>query len=161
MKPNKRVNRDILAYFSLCECLRHFIAKLQSTQNARYSGRYAWFTLGGFVKKILFLFLFLFVNSTVFGATVADNVTITEMSISKSYGDYVFIKVSAEPSRIACATNGYWHFTLPLSTETDKAIYSTLLSAYMSKSKIRIDGYSNAGCNEFGTIESMSGFTLK
>jgi hypothetical protein len=110
--------------------------------------------------KYFFLFLTLItVNAE--ATTKVDDAVIQQVSISKPYGNYAFIRLLNKPvSTLGCANNGYWHFTLPLVSEIDKVMYSSLLAAYMSKTSVSLSGFETVSCNEFDTIESLSGFVL-
>lgn len=109
--------------------------------------------------KYLIVLLAVVLVSTVHASEVLDT-KIVQMSINKQYGSYVFIKLENSAARISCSTNGHWDYTLSIQTEADKAMYSTLLSAYMAGKKVNIYGFSTPVCNEFPSVESMAGFNV-
>ncbi len=90
-----------------------------------------------------------------FGANVS-NTKIVRVAINAEYGDYAFIKLANAPERIQCSTNGTWDYTLPLTTETNRAMYSTILAAFMSGKTVNVYGLSSPDCNEFPHVESMN-----
>ena len=115
------------------------------------------------MKKLLLAVCLLSAN--VQAKTIVQDATIVKLGVYKSYGNFAWIKLSKDPSRPednGCATDLSWHFTLPLNTEQDKVMYSTLLAAFHAKTPLRIDGYS-AGitCSEYPAVESMDGFTFE
>lgn len=86
--------------------------------------------------------------------------TILQLHIRKSIGDIVFIRLHALPTGTpSCATNGYWHYTLPLGTPTDSKIYASLLAAFTAQVPVTFSGLGS--CNEFGTIESADSILLE
>ncbi|ROQ23373.1 hypothetical protein [Gallaecimonas pentaromativorans] len=106
------------------------------------------------------LIIFLAVFSVVSYASEINGVKVKQLSINENYGDFIFIKLSQSPERIACSKNGYWDYTLKLSTDADKALYSMLLMAASSGKSINVSGLDQPACNEFNTIESASRIDL-
>lgn len=100
-------------------------------------------------------------SATKLNAGIIVEGKIAELAISKSYSNFVFIKMDTVQSKIPCATNGSWHFTLPLNTDQEKSMYSAILAAHMAGKTIRLDGFTPGVFSEFGSIESLSTFTLK
>lgn len=100
---------------------------------------------------ILFLFY-----ATLSNASSISNVKVKKLAINSQYGDFVFIELESDPERIACSINGGWDYTLSLTSETHKAMYSMLLAAHMSQRAISISGLSVPSCNEFPSIESAA-----
>lgn len=102
---------------------------------------------------VIGLFL-LAIGSAAHATSDISNTTIADLSISKAYGSFVFIKVAASPANpAACSTNGGWHFTLPLSTAADQQLYAMLLTAFASGTTVDMSGL--GACNEHGAIESL------
>lgn len=93
-------------------------------------------------------------------ATGVENSLVEKIAINDVYGSYVFIKLNKSPERIPCSTNGPWDYTLPLSNEGQKAIFTILIAAKISGMAINIGGSSNPACNEFPHIESVGAIYL-
>jgi hypothetical protein len=90
-----------------------------------------------------------------------SNVTISELNINKAIGSMVFIKTSADPStqqKISCHTDQYWNFVLPLASDADKSIYTALLTALATQSKVTLGG--NGTCGSYSLIETLSSFSI-
>lgn len=88
-----------------------------------------------------------------------SNTTVVGLSINKTYGSFVFIKVAGTPpSPFACSTNGAWHYTLPLATTADRQLYAMLLAAFLNGTTVHMAGL--GACNEYGTIESLGSLTV-
>lgn len=102
------------------------------------------------MKKAIFILIMCFCPFV--SAANVDKVNIIQIELAKDYGDYVFIKLDIPVVKTGCHINTYWNYTLPLATETDKAIFTMLLSAHMSGKKIGIRG--TGSCSQFGSIES-------
>ena len=79
---------------------------------------------------------------------------IVTLEIAKDYGNFVFIKLDVTPTAIpACsAYNGFWNYTLPLITDTDRRVFAMLMTAYATQHTVLIRGADT--CGEFGSIES-------
>lgn len=83
-----------------------------------------------------------------------SNTTVVDVSINRDYGPYVFIRVATAPANpAACSSNGYWHYTLPLSGDGVREIYSMLLTAHVSGATVDLSGL--GVCNEFASVESL------
>ena len=90
------------------------------------------------------------------GASAATEVqgVVAEIAVDKAYGNFAFVRFDRAPSTsIACSTNSYWHFTLPLSTEAEKRMFAVLVTARAMGSATKAIG--SGACSEFGSIESM------
>jgi hypothetical protein len=94
-------------------------------------------------------------------ATAADveAAHVLNLAINKSFGNFVFVKLDKPHAvPIACAINGSWQYTLPLSTEVDKRMFALLVTAQTTGKPVSINGA--GACNEFGAVESMSALGL-
>ncbi|WP_096086616.1 hypothetical protein [Agaribacterium haliotis] len=103
--------------------------------------------------KLLTLTVFLLISNVVYSNSV-HGVEIIKLAINPAYGNYVLIKLDQPPERISCSENGSWDFTLSLTSDVYKHMYSLLLSAFMAGKKIDINGTNS--CNEFPHIESVN-----
>jgi len=108
--------------------------------------------------KSIFIIFCMLVSNTIF-ATNVEHATIVQLDINKNYGEFVFIKLDTHPDFISCAINHYWSYTMPLVSDMDKAMYSALLSAFTSGTKVTIGG-TNV-CSDFPAIESAQSIRLE
>ena len=84
---------------------------------------------------------------------------VLRVQISKPLGQFAFIQTDATVATpAACSTNGYWQFTVTLTSPGDSQIYAALLAAAVSGAPVVIAG-TNA-CSEFNTVESLAMFEL-
>lgn len=86
-----------------------------------------------------------------------SNVTITQLNINRSLGNFLFIRTSVQPTIIGCQTDGNWNLVLPLDSDLANKIYSGLLSAQVSQSKVTLIG--SGTCSQWG-IEHLNNFTI-
>lgn len=100
---------------------------------------------------------FLLFSSGAYSSARLANVTITKLNINKGIGNLVFILASEPPVTSGCHTNKDWSMVLPLDTELDNKIYSALLAAYASNSKVQLDG--SGQCSSHG-IEYLNNFSI-
>jgi hypothetical protein len=91
-------------------------------------------------------------------ASGVQRTTITNLQISKAYGDFVFIQVSGVPLGSPACENSGWNYTLSLSSPGDSQLYAMLLTAYTSGALINIEGAGT--CNEVGFVESLQTLQL-
>ena len=89
-------------------------------------------------KLSLTILAYLF-SATTF-ATSQYGVTIENLNINRDVQE-VFLRTSVTPTTHGCHTDTSWSFTFKLSTEADKATYSTLLAAQMAGKSINIIGF--------------------
>lgn len=88
-----------------------------------------------------------------------SNVTIEKLHINKSIGEVLFIVTSSDQSKVGCHTDNNWNYVMPLTSELDKTLYSALLAAYVSQSKVQIIGTGECG-SAFANIESLDKFYI-
>lgn len=88
-------------------------------------------------------------------AASVNNTDVTVVMVDRSMAAKVFIKTSvARPaSSPTCHSNG-WAFVLPLATDTEKAIYTALLSAKSAGRKVNLVG--TGECGTQSTIETLN-----
>ncbi|HMU65609.1 MAG TPA: hypothetical protein PKE57_00610 [Cellvibrionaceae bacterium] len=94
-------------------------------------------------------------------ASEVNDTKISQIGFNKQYGNFVFVKLEKSASRISCSTNGFWDYTLSLEGDIGKSIYSSLLAAYMAGKTVTVYGLSTPACNEFASVESISGLWVK
>lgn len=87
-------------------------------------------------------------------ASTVSNVKIKKIAIDHVYGDYAFIALESSPDRIPCAINHTWDYTLPLTDDLYRTMFSMLLAAHLSGRAITIAGLDIPACNEFYAVES-------
>lgn len=104
--------------------------------------------------KIVVLLVFVLTAQLSFAASV-NNTEVTVIMLDRSMTAKVFIKTSvARPAGSpTCHTNS-WAFVLPLATDTEKAIYSALLSAKTAGKKVNLIG--TAECGTHSTVETLN-----
>jgi hypothetical protein len=92
---------------------------------------------------------------TGFAATVS-NTEIKMVMIERQHGAKVFLTtmVAKTANSPTCHTNASWAFVLPLTTDTDKAIYSALLAAKSAGRKVNLVGAGE--CNTHAAIETLT-----
>lgn len=96
--------------------------------------------------------------------TTLSAVQIEKLNLNRSLGSKIFIRTSASPqeqTRIECHTDNNWNFVLPLESDLDKSIYSSLLAALASGKTVTLTGTN--GCDEssgYSTIETLKNFTI-
>lgn len=96
----------------------------------------------------------------VLNANTLDNVTIEKIHINRNTGEYAYIITSMDHvSPISCHTIGGMQFVLPLSTELDRLVYSSLLAAHFSKAKVKLVG--NGDCLNGMPIETLRSIYTK
>jgi hypothetical protein len=109
----------------------------------------------------LFVTILLLGSASFASASTLQGVKITRLHINRGLPQKVFITtstpVSAQPHP-ACATDLQWNYVMPLVTDTEKAMYASLLAAYTSQSSIDLIGPD--ACDVYPTIESLVMFTL-
>ncbi len=100
-------------------------------------------------------------------ASTLTKVEIEYMSINRGL-DQVFIRASTSPvdqGLIGCHTDSNWNYTFKLkdsatnptsNTETNSAVYSSLLAAFISKRKVTIVGAGNCTNLNYGKVEDVS-----
>lgn len=93
-------------------------------------------------------------------SAVADlqNVTITALNINKSLGNFLFIRTSTAPTVVGCQTNSDWNLILPLDSDLSNKIYSALLAAQASQSKVSLGGAGT--CNSSFGVELLNNITV-
>lgn len=80
---------------------------------------------------------------------------VLELEVNKTFGAFVFVRMDKAPTApIACSTNGYWHYTLPLASDLDKRMFAMLLTAQAGGKAVSIAGLGS--CSEFSAIESAA-----
>lgn len=80
-----------------------------------------------------------------------NHVQIERMTV---LSEKVYIKVSSLPaSRPACATNGGFHFAMPINDDNGKATLSMILAAYASKSSVSIRSLDT--CTYVNNVEDL------
>ena len=97
--------------------------------------------------------------STFCVASSMSGVTITRLSINRGVPQKIFISTSTPvslQSHPSCATDTNWNFVIPLVSDTDKALYATLLAAYTSQSLVDLVGPD--ACDVYPTVESRVSF---
>lgn len=94
-----------------------------------------------------------------FAGSYLDGTRISQIAINKTIGDYIFIRIASAPIGIpSCSNHGYWHYTLPMVSAADKAIYAALVAAMMAGSTVNVGGLGN--CNQFASVESLESFSV-
>jgi hypothetical protein len=93
-----------------------------------------------------------------FAGSQVSGATITNLQISKSYGNFVFIQVSSTPTGAPACANSSWHYTLSFGNPSDNQLYAMLLTAYSSGALVNIAGTGN--CNDVGFTESLQALQL-
>jgi hypothetical protein len=82
---------------------------------------------------------------------------VMQIAINRSIGPVAFIKLETAPTGSpACATNNYWHFTLPLNTDLEKRMHATLLG--LSGRTVNVGG--TGTCGDWHDVESVQGVGL-
>lgn len=112
------------------------------------------------MKYLFYIFPIILFTSIAAAATQVENTKIKELYLSKKHGDFVFIRLDMPAPRSACSKNGTWDYTLELSSEFGRAMYSTVLSAYVAGKSLTATGNDGGLCNETGSVESLGGLRL-
>lgn len=105
--------------------------------------------------KIMTLVSSIFAAQSGLAASVS-NTEISMVMIERQNGAKVFLKttVNKAAGSPTCHTNASWSFVLPLTTDTDKAIYSALLAAKSAGRKVNLVGAGE--CNTHTAIETLT-----
>jgi hypothetical protein len=113
------------------------------------------------MKFIISLISMMVFSSGASSVTQADSTKIKELYMAKNHGEYVFIKLENSPDRSGCSKNGTWDYTLELTTDFGRAMYSTILSAYFAGKTVTAKGNVLGECNEIGSVESLDVIWIK
>lgn len=101
----------------------------------------------------------LFVTSAFAGSNL-ENTKIIQVAMNRSIGEFIFIRVASTPTGIpGCSNHGFWHYTLPVASAGDKAIYASLVAAMISGATVNVSGYGS--CTEFASVETLQGFGVE
>jgi len=93
-------------------------------------------------------------------ASTASQVTLLEISLNPTIGNFVFIRISPVPALASCANNGYWQYSLNLSTSSmANQEYAALLAAQMAGKTVTISG--TGTCNDFYNVESANALNVQ
>jgi hypothetical protein len=113
------------------------------------------------MKKFTIAFSFLmssFLSSNSGAVADLQNVTITALNINRGLGNFLFIRTSTAPTVVGCQTNPDWNLILPLDSDLSNKIYSALLAAQASQSKVILGG--TGTCNASFGVELLNNFTI-
>jgi hypothetical protein len=111
------------------------------------------------MKKILFVCSTIMASLlSQYSIATADlqNVTITTLNINRAVGSYLFIRTSVPPTVVGCQLSPDWNLVLPLDSELNNKIYSALLAAQVSQTKVTLQG---AGACTLG-VELINNITI-
>jgi len=98
--------------------------------------------------------------ANVAAASTASQVTILEISLNPTIGNYVFIRISPVPTLASCANNGYWQYTLNLNTlSLANQEYAASLAAQMAGKTVTISG--TGTCTDFYNVESANALNVQ
>jgi hypothetical protein len=83
---------------------------------------------------------------------------IASIAVNRSM-QLAFLKMETTPgNKPSCAIH-YWDYTFPLTTESDRALYASLLAAFHAGNSVAV--YGTGVCTEYPQAESLgSGQTL-
>jgi hypothetical protein len=111
------------------------------------------------LRLIAMCTVFALSTASLAGGTVT-NTTITQLSLNRGLGNFVFIQTSVAPTGFpSCTTGGGpWNFTLELNDSIGTNLYAMLLSAYFAGKQVRLDG--TGLCSEWGGVESLSNIDI-
>ncbi len=91
------------------------------------------------------------------GSTISDT-KITLLGLDKNHPDVLFIRTAKSPleqDRVGCHTNNDWNYTLKMSSEFDKKIFSAMLAAQNSKQTLTLVGSGNCD-GGYNRIEALN-----
>ena len=108
------------------------------------------------IKRFTFAISVLY--SAVCCATEQYGVTIEKLNVNRE-AQMVFVRTSQTPLANGCHTDTNWSFTFLLSSDADKATYSTLLAAKLAEKNVDIVGYGTCPSGG-GTIEELRWLTI-
>lgn len=100
--------------------------------------------------KNIFYSIVLFTVTT---AVIADvgNVTVDRVTVLQ---DNVYLKVSPAPTtKPSCSTNTNFHYVFPVTTDSGKASFSMVLTAYASQVTIAVKSLDT--CSHVSNIEDL------
>lgn len=87
-------------------------------------------------------------------AVTVSNTEIGMIMIDRGHGAKVFIRTTvAKPTGPSCH-NSTWAYVLPLVTDVDKTLYSTLLAAKAASAKVNLVGSGECGIHT--AIETLT-----
>jgi hypothetical protein len=96
-------------------------------------------------------------------STVCTSCTLASIASGPSYdalctsGKCVFVDVGTPaPGRPGCSTNSQWEYALDLNTDSGKATYALLLTAYISGKPVTIQGSGGCALSAAGQVENLS-----
>ena len=110
------------------------------------------------MKRILFLLPILELSINAY-ATSQYGVEIVNLNINRAISQ-VFVRTSTAPVSSGCHIDTNWNYTFKISTEADKAAYSTMLAAKIAGKIVNVVGYGDCFAESGGTIEELKWITL-
>lgn len=87
-------------------------------------------------------------------ATSQNDVTVVNLNVNRDLGQ-VYIRTSSAPVANGCHTDLNWNYTFIITSEADKAVYSTLLSAKMSGKSVSLTGYGACPSTGYQLVEEL------
>ncbi|MCJ8314896.1 MAG: hypothetical protein HRU38_22335 [Saccharospirillaceae bacterium] len=111
------------------------------------------------MKKLL-LIAGLIITSSFANSAESEEINITRLKMDKTFDNHqVFIKTSnPSDNPINCQTDEKWHYVLNIDNDYDQNIYSLLLAAKLSGSKVILSG--SGECNFNDAIEDLTSIEL-
>lgn len=92
-------------------------------------------------------------------ASSLDNVQIVNLNVNRDMGQ-VYIRTSTAPVLNGCHIDLNWNYTFLISSEADKAVYSTLLAAKMGGESVDLVGYGNCPSTGYQNVEELHNVTI-
>jgi hypothetical protein len=112
------------------------------------------------LKNLTSIIFSMFISASALALNI-NNANIEKISINRGL-EQVFVLTSNGTSngiKPGCKTDGNWDYTFSLTTEIDKALYSSILAALATKSLVSFVGY--ADCLEaYSKVESLNYITV-
>ncbi len=98
----------------------------------------------------------------VYGGSL-NNVTVIDLNVNRTNGQ-VFIRTSTNPAdqiKVSCHEDPNWNFTFIMSSDIDKAVYSTLLTAFSTAKLVNIVGMDGCTSSGYTKVEEVRWVTIR
>lgn len=114
------------------------------------------------MKKLILVSTLTLVSFSSHGGSLYS-VTVKDLNVNRNTSQ-VFVRTSVSPSeqtRVSCHEDNNWNFTFIMSTEVDKATFSTLLTAFSANKIVNIVGTNDCTATGYTKVEEVKWVTIR